>query len=262
MSSKSIKSVWNACLFFGILVCILGCVGVVPSLNLQSDPNGIPVKSIKITMDLDQRQEFFTQLQNFADKHSLKLDLHFNDGEKKGFFAHLSGDAYEVVSTSRSEFPTEMSISFLNNASPPTSQKTFDALVVDLKGFIGKIPTLIIKEKIKNWEITMDKDRKAELFTKLFTQLRNFADQHSFKFIVSSYDPEYKFFVVEMDGNGFQITCESLIGTERAIGLDFYSHVDGNGAPTSTSQKAVDQLLSDLKSSLGEMPNVTITEHP
>ena len=119
MASKSTKSILIACLSLGILLCILGCVSVGPSLNLQSDPNNVPVKSMEVTMDLDQRQEFFTQLQNFADKHSLKLDLRFDDAEKKDFFAHLQGDAYEVIIASRSGFPTEMSISFLNNASRP-----------------------------------------------------------------------------------------------------------------------------------------------
>lgn len=213
-------------------------------------------------MDLDQRQEFFTQLQKFADKHSLKLDLRFDDAEKKDFFAHLQGDAYEIIIASRSGFPTEMSISFLNNASLPTSQKTFDGLVVDLKSFIGKIPTIIIKEKIKSWKITMGKDRQDELFAKIFTQLRNFADQHSLKFTSSSFDVDKGTFIVEMDDDGFQIIIECPRSVPGEIDPQFSIHIDGNGDSTAISQQTVDQLLSDLKSFLGEMPNVTITERP
>src|SRR5215208_91874 len=55
------------CLLPSILLCILGCVSISNIDLWQSDPNRFPIESMKITMALDHREEFFTQLQNFAD---------------------------------------------------------------------------------------------------------------------------------------------------------------------------------------------------
>ena len=107
----------------------------------------------------------------------------------------------------------------------------------------------------------MDKDRQDELFAKFFTQLQNFADQHSLKFAASSYDVGKGTFIAKMDGDGFQIIIECPRSVPGEIDPQFSIHIDGNGDPTATSQQTLDQLFSDLKSFLGKMPNVTIKEH-
>src|SRR5687768_832435 len=113
---------------------------------------------------------------------------------------------------------------------------------------------------VKSWEITMDENRTQQSFTELFTQLREFADQHSLEFITSSYDSDLETFIVEMSGSGFQITSEVVRSVPGEINIDFYIHYDDNGVPTSTSQETVATSFDDLKSYFGEIPNVTITE--
>ena len=249
----------SASLLLGILISILGCVSI-SNVDLgRSDPNRFPVKSWNITMDLDQREEFFTQLQNFADKHSLKLESNFYDAEKKGFLVALYGDGFHITSVSRTKSPREISIGFYNEASPPTSQETFNELAVDLKSFLREIPNVIIKEKLKRLKITMDKNQSVEVFPKLFTQLQEFAEQHSLESKTISYDTDMKIFLVEMDGHGFQITSEAVLSPLREMNIDFYIHYD-DGASTSTSQETVAELFEDLKNSLGKIPNVSITE--
>ena len=261
MSSKNTNLISVMCLLSGILLCILGC-NAIPSIKkaLAPDPNRFPVKSMEITMDLDQREEFFTQLQNFADKHSLELRSTFYDADKKGFLIVLAGDGFDISAISTLHYPREISVDFYNEASPPTPQATFDELSLDLKNFLNKIPNVIIKEKLKRLRITMDENQSEEVFTKLFTQLREFANQHSLKFIVSSYNADMKIFLVEMQGEGFQITSEVVRSGPGEINVDFYIHYDDKGAPTSTSQKTVDELFSDLKNFFSKIPNVTITE--
>lgn len=261
MSLKNTNLNLVICLLFGVLLCILGC-NAIPNIKkvLTPDPNRFPVRSLKITMDLDHREEFFTQLQNFADKHSLELRSTFHDADKKSFIIVLAGDSFHISALSHLYSPSEISVDFYNEASPPTSQATFNELSADLKNFLNKIPNVIIKEKFKRLKIAMDENQMEEVFNKLFTQLREFADQHSLEFMVSSYDADMKIFLVEMEGDGFQITSEALPSPLGEINVDFYIHYDNNGDPTSISQKTVDELFNDLKNYFGKIPNVTITE--
>jgi hypothetical protein len=227
---------------------------------LTPDPNRFPLKSWDITMDLDQREEFFTQLQNFADRHSLELRSTFHDADKKSFIIVLAGDGFHISTLSHLYSPREIDILFFNEASPPTSPEIFDELAFDLKSHLKEIPSMIIREKLKRLSIAMDDNQSEELFTEFITQLRNFADQHSLEFTIISSDSDLKIFLVEMDGDGFQITSEAVLSPVRQMNVDFYIHYDGNGFPTSISQKTVDELFEDLKNSFSKIPNVSITE--
>ncbi len=261
MSPKNTRLIFVTCLLSSILLWILGC-NAIPSIKktLAPDPNRFPVKSMEITMDLDQREEFFTQLQNFADKHSLELRSTFHDADKKSFIIVLAGDGFHISALSHLYSPTAISVDFYNEASPPISQETFDELFLDLKNFLNEIPNVIIREKLKRLRISMDENQSEELFTEFITQLRNFADLHSLEFTIISSDSDMKIFLVEMDGDGFQITSEAVLSPIREINVDFYIHYDDNGTPTSTSQETVDELFIDLKNFFGKIPNVKIIE--
>jgi hypothetical protein len=211
-------------------------------------------------MDLDQREEFFTQLQNFADKHSLALRSTFHDADKKSFIIVLAGDGFHISTLSHLYSPREISVDFYNEALPPTSPETFDELSVDLKNFLNEIPSVIIKEKLKRLRIMMDEDQTPQRFSDLYTQLQEFADKHALEFTTISYDSDLETFLVEMDGDGFQITIEVVRSVPGEINIDFYIHYDDNGILTSTSQETVAELFDDLKSYFGKIPNVTITE--
>ena len=260
MLPRNTKLILVICLLSGVLLWILGCNAVSEIVLTTPDPNRFPVKSWNITMDLDQREEFFTQLQNFADKHSLNLESNFYDAEKKGFLIALYADGFHITSVSRMKSPSEISIDFYNEASPPTSQKIFDELAVDLKSHLRGIPSMVIKEKLKRLKITIDENQRQERFTELFTQLREFADRHSLEFTLISYDPDLRTFLIEMNGDSFQITSEAVRNIPGEINVDFYIHYDDNGVPTSFSQETIDELFSHLINFFGKIPNVTITE--
>jgi hypothetical protein len=251
----------TVCLLLGTLLCILGC-DAISSIKtaLTPGPNGIPIMSMDITMDLDQREEFFTQLHNFADKRSLQLETTYYDADKKAFLVHLKGDGFHITGGANLYSPKEIGFGVYNEASPSISQETLDEIFNDLKSFLREIPNVIIREKLKRLKITMDENQRQELFTKLFTQLRVFANQHSLEFVTASYDAELNTFLVQMQGDGFQITSEAVRNPPNEINVDFYIHYEDNGFPTSTSQKTVDELFDDLKDFFGVIPNVSITE--
>lgn len=96
---------------------------------------------------MDQRQEYFSQLQKFADKHSLEfsISLYSTDGEI--FLVRLQGDGFHVTSVGDEISPKEVEIDFFNESSPPTSQGTVDELFNDLKNFISEIPNVRITEE-------------------------------------------------------------------------------------------------------------------
>ena len=140
MTARSTKLILIACLFSGVLLCILGCM---PSSN----PNSRPVRSLRIMIDVDQREEFFGQLQKFADQHSLEFTLSFYDVDEKNFLVAIHGDGFHISGAARSALSREIEINFFNEASTPTPRQTVDELFDDLKGFLSKIPNIMITEE-------------------------------------------------------------------------------------------------------------------
>ena len=144
MSAKSIKLILIICLLSGILLCVLGCASVIPFINLKGNPNSLPVRSVTITIDANQRNELFTQLRKFADKHSLKFILTFFSAKQDSFLVTIYGDGFHLSADAASISQREISIDFYNEGSTPTPQGTIDALFSDLKSFLGEIPNVTI----------------------------------------------------------------------------------------------------------------------
>ncbi|MFN8402074.1 MAG: hypothetical protein U0V48_00745 [Anaerolineales bacterium] len=97
MSTKYIRQVLVQCLVSGIVLWILGC-NAISSIKsaVTPNPNSLPIRSADITMDLDQREEFFAQIQGFADQHSLEPRSTFHDADKKSFIIVLDGDNFQI----------------------------------------------------------------------------------------------------------------------------------------------------------------------
>lgn len=104
---------------------------------------------------------------------------------------------------------------------------------------------------IRTLLIQIDKVQREELFT----QLRKFSEKNNLDFYLSFYNSKETFFV-EMYGETFEISGLSVPGTPEIIDIAFYEK-DPSSPPT---QETVDELFSDLKVFLGEIPSVTITE--
>ena len=133
------------------------------------------------------------------------------------------------------------------------SKENIDNLFNDLKRYISEIPNAIMTEQRKILRITLDESQREELFA----QMRNLADEHSLEFQLSL-SSDKTLFHAEFHGEGFHITSEPVVGSPREISTVFF--IDYHKAPTSTSLETVDELSNELKSLLGEIPNVTIAE--
>lgn len=253
MSAKSIKLILVICLLLGILLCVLGCISVMRDTNLKSNPNSLSVRGLTITIDVDQREEFFTQMRKFAEKHSLEFKLNLYSSDNTRFLVAIYGEGFHITASNIPNAPREIGIGFFNEGSTPTPEETVDELFADLKSFINEIPNVRMTELRKSLTITIDESQREELLTRL----RKLADKHSLEF-TSSFSSDKTLYRVEIYGDGFHITSDSRSNPRGEIIIAFF--LDYYKVPTLTSEKTVDELFDELKSLLSEIPNVTITE--
>jgi hypothetical protein len=155
--------------------------------------------------------------------------------------------------------PREYDISFYDkDPTTPVSEEVIDSLMNDLKRFINEVPNVMMTQQRYRLTITTDKNWRDE---ELFSQMKVLAEKHSLEYKLLFYgsDPSDRTcFRVEIQGEGFHIISDCPFNTLEKINIDFY--LDYYKNPTVTSQETLDELFNELKSLLGEIPNVTITE--
>ena len=248
MSAKSTKSILIVFLLFSLLLSIFAC------MTSASDPNSMSIKDLEITMDANHLEEFRAQLRKFANKHSLKFEEAFYNGDHTYFAVFMESDDFHIVVKNRIDSPGEFGFSFFNTASPPIPQETFDELFNDFKGLVMEIPNVRIAERIKSLRITIDDNRDQEVID----QLQKFADKHSLESKLS-FSEDKSLFHLEIYGDGFHIIVGE--GLKDNIRATFY--IDSNNEtpnPTPFPQETFDELFNDLKNFLEEIPNATVME--
>jgi len=138
----------------GILICVFGCVSAgVRYYNYSKDYNKkypteqLPIRTLSIQIDEDQREELFDQMRKFSEKHGLEFYLSFYDN-KATFFIVMYGNGLEISALSMPITTTELDFRFFErNPTNPPSQETVDELYNDLKAFISEIPNVTITEE-------------------------------------------------------------------------------------------------------------------
>jgi len=244
----------------GLLVCGLGCVSLTRSFTLKGNPNDLPVESFTLMTELNQREELFSQMRKFADKHALKFALVVHSSDKASFAIQIDGDRFFITAVGTTIAPREIDIGFYNapNSSTLAPQETMDELLDDLKRFVNDIPNVGITERQHRLTIPNNKSQREELFA----QMEALAKKHSLEYKLSFYepdrDPDRTCFLVEIHGEGFHVTSDCYLNTLEKINIDFY--LDYYKTPTATSQETLDKLFDELKSLLSEIPNVAIIE--
>lgn len=103
--------------------------------------------------------------------------------------------------------------------------------------------------------ITIDPGRRGELFD----QLQKFADKHGFEFLMSDFGTGGERFIIEMLGNHIKILAVNIPESSTMVSIRFYDQSRANPVSEETT-KTIDELVSDLKTFISEIPNVTITQ--
>lgn len=112
---------------------------------------------LKIGIMEDQKKtifpDLFSQLQKFADKHSLEFKISSHDPSLDTFLVEMQGEGFRITIDTGHNVTGEINLIFYmdfdNNVAPiiiPTPQETLDELVNDLKGYLGEIPNVTITE--------------------------------------------------------------------------------------------------------------------
>jgi hypothetical protein len=213
-----------------------------------------PKKTLVFTIDLSQRDKLFEQLTRFAEAHDFRIHIGTTTPAGDTFSITMSRKDVMVWGDNVLSPLEEYDFAFYDeDPTNPASQETIESLHNSLKKFINEIPNVTITEVRKRFVITIDESQREELFA----QMRKLADEHSLEFQLSL-SSDKTLFHAEIHGEGYHLTSEPVVGSPREISTVFF--IDYHKAPTSTSLETVDELSNELKSLLGEIPNVTITE--
>jgi len=121
--------------------------------------------------------------------------------------------------------------------------------IVKASEYNKKYPS--VQSPIRTLSIRINEDQREELFD----QMRKYSEKHGLEFYLSFYNNKETFYIV-MYGEGVVIRSLSQPTFTSNLNFRFFEN-DPTDPPT---QETVDELFSDLKSFLNEIPNVTITE--
>jgi len=105
-------------------------------------------------------------------------------------------------------------------------------------------------QPVKSFELTIDKSQREELID----QLQKFAKEHDFEIDIADYNTNGELVQVWMAGDGIQIVASYNRKELDKASLNFYDPGDP------VDEETLDELVTDLKNLISEIPNVTITE--
>ena len=150
MSTKRAKWVVLIGSVLGILICVFGYAYLTASsseYNKRYPSERLPIQTLSIRVDKDHREELFSQLRKFSEKHRLSFDLAFYR-DKEIFSIVMSDETIDISGLSKPITTTELDINFYEeDPTNPPSQETVDELFNDLKSFISEIPNVTISEE-------------------------------------------------------------------------------------------------------------------
>jgi hypothetical protein len=134
----------------GILICVFGCANIIASsseYNKRYPTEKLPIRTLSIQIDENQREELFSQLRKFSEKHALEFHLSFYKGGEI-FSVEMYGKGLEILALSKPIHKTELNIRFFeDDPTNPPPQETVNEVYNDLKSFISEIPNVIITEE-------------------------------------------------------------------------------------------------------------------
>ncbi len=136
------KLVWVISLFVGLLF-VFGCLAD----NLEQ----LPIRSLTLTIDPQQREELFDQLHRFGDKHGFEFTLTDYGTNGKRFLVELLRKDINVLAVDIPDTSNMVVIGFYNHSfTNPVDEKTIetiDELFTELQSLLGEIPNVTITEE-------------------------------------------------------------------------------------------------------------------
>ena len=145
MPAQNSRRIMIGFVCFGVVLFALGCI--LP--NSTAYPNSLaPIRSPTLTIDKSQREKFFDQLREFADKQASRLVL--TEYEKiDHFLIEIWGDDILITASDVPPDPSLVYIFFYVYGGNTVDEETIDELLNDLKSYINEVPNVAITEEEK-----------------------------------------------------------------------------------------------------------------
>lgn len=141
---------WIAIVFLSLCLggtLILGCVSTINMFRKMSeDSSQAPVRSLRIILHGNQRDELFDQFRIFAEKHNFEYEITDFDRQDENFQYWMSRDDITIIASNPFK-PEEFRIRFYRKyPGYPIDEKTIDDLLNELRSLISEIPNVTIFE--------------------------------------------------------------------------------------------------------------------
>ena len=132
-------------LLLGVLLCIFGYIAVVATTHAGAQP---PMRTLIITIDVNRREELFTQLREFAEKHGFEILIREVKVHPDGIFIAMYRNNLKILANDVPKSPTKINLGFYDRyPALPASEEIVDELFRDLKASISEIPNVTITEE-------------------------------------------------------------------------------------------------------------------
>ncbi len=116
-----------------LIMVILGCNVLYPNDNRQEARKGV-----RITVDSNQRQEFFGQLRKFAQANGFSIIIDTLPSSNEDFQIYMRR---EDIIISGASLANEYDIAFSDvTERPPAPDSVFDYLVSQLERYVSEVP--------------------------------------------------------------------------------------------------------------------------
>jgi len=147
MLTKRVKWFVPVAFILSILIFVLGCANLEDNFNTKDPSEKLPIRTLSIRVEKDQREELFLRLREFSKKHELEFYLNFYRGGEI-FSVEMYGEGLEILALSKPITTTDLDLNFYEeDPTNPPPQETVDELYNDLKAFISEIPGVVIVEE-------------------------------------------------------------------------------------------------------------------
>ena len=145
MLDKHKKPVVTMCLCLSVLFATLACALV----NSVGGGNSLaPVRSLTLTVDTSQREEFINQLQIFSEKHGFETEIDYFNIKGEHFQFWMLKEDIKITAGSVPPDPMLVYIAFYGNyPGVSVDEDEIDELLNDLKSYIAEIPNITITEE-------------------------------------------------------------------------------------------------------------------
>ncbi len=129
------------------LLCIVGFICIITLTNTKSDGQA-PIRRMRIIIDVDRREELFTQLRKFAEKHDFRILIRDVDVTPDGIFIEMNRTDLDIIASDVPNSPTIIRLRFYEGDSiNDITEETIDMLFNDLVSLINEIPNVTITEE-------------------------------------------------------------------------------------------------------------------